>query len=230
MPPTAHIRGFPSDPMMSARRPDRLNSPSENADRQRLCLGGSFDPIHVGHLITARAAAEAVGLRGVRLIPAASNPHKRNGPLASAGDRLAMCRLAVDGDPFFVVDPIELDRPPPSYTIDTVTAIAGDSGVRVPWLIGSDLLARLPTWHRFDELLDHAELIVMRRAGHPIELVQLDPRVARLAGRAIDVPAIDVSATAIRAAVAMGGVATGLPSLVADYIEAHRLYRSSTKW
>lgn len=213
--------------MMSDQRDTRPLSPSDNAEPRRLCFGGSFDPIHRGHLITARFAAEAVGLPGVRLIPAAGNPHKSNGPIATAADRLTMCRLAVGDDPFFLVDPIELDRPPPSYTIDTVTAITGGSNVRVPWLIGSDLLARLPSWHCFDELLARVEFIVMRRAGHPIDVTKLDRRVVDLVKHAIDVPQMDVSATAVRESVRRGEPILSLvPHEVADFIARRDLYRN----
>ena len=210
---------------MSAQHTARPVSPSDNGERQRLCLGGSFDPIHVGHVVAARAAAESLGLPGVRLIPTAANPHKGGGPIARAADRLAMCRLAVEGDPFFVVDPIELDRPPPSYTIDTVAAVAGSARVRVPWLIGSDLLARLPSWHRFDDLLERVDFIVMRRAGHPIDRAGLDRRLMESIERAVTVPQVDVSATAIRERIRSG---KSIESLVAPSVERfirdHHLY------
>ena len=216
--------------MMSAQRVTQPIPLPQHDDLRRLCLGGSFDPVHSGHLITSRFAAEALGLPGVRLIPARGNPHKPTGPIASDPDRLAMCRLAVGDDPYFVVDPQELDRPPPSYAIDTAAAIAGTTGVRVPWLIGSDLLARLPTWHRFDELLERVEFVVMRRAGHPIDRANLDPRVASLVEQAIEVPAVELSATLIRARVQAGEpIEDCVPAAVSDWIWRHRLYASPSK-
>ena len=190
-----------------------------------LCLGGSFNPIHVGHLICARHAAETLGYRGVRLVPAAANPHKGSADLAGAADRLRLCELAVEGDPFFTVDGREARRPGPSYTFDTAAELAAETGQRVAWLIGTDLLPRLHTWHRFDELLETVDLVVMRRAGHPIELAGLHPRVAGLAGRAVVVPAIDITATAIRSRVKSGvSIAYFVPLAVEREIFDRRLY------
>jgi nicotinate-nucleotide adenylyltransferase len=166
--------------------------------RRLLTLGGSFNPIHVGHLVCARAAAEAAGYAGVRLMPAGANPHKPTADMATAESRLTMCQLAVAGDPFYVVDGREVRRPGASFTYDTATELALTTEERVAWLVGTDLLARLNSWHRFDELLLKIDFVVMRRAGHAIDLAGLDPRVAELAERAVVVPAIEVSATTIR--------------------------------
>jgi nicotinate-nucleotide adenylyltransferase len=115
-----------------------------------------------------------------------------------------MCRAAVAGDPFFAVDDREARRPGPSYTFDTAAELAAETGQRIAWLIGTDLLARLHTWHRFDELVEQVDFIVMRRGGHPIETAGLDPRVAKLAAEAVVVPAIELSATLIRSRVRAG--------------------------
>src|SRR5262245_43523413 len=103
-------------------------------------LGGSFNPIHFGHLISARAVAEQLQLRRIILIPAASPPHKQIDTLVSADDRLAMARLAVAGDDLFEVSDIELHRSGPSYTIDTITALkdAGLQSSELFWIIGTD--------------------------------------------------------------------------------------------
>lgn len=196
---------------------------------RRLCLGGSFNPIHVGHLIAGRAVAESLGLAGVRLIPSARSPHKIDAAdVASASDRLAMCRLAVEGDPFFVVDPIELDRPPPSYTYDTVVALS--DGGRVPWVVGTDHLATLHTWHRFDELIERAEFVVMRRAGHRIETSGLDVRVAAIARHAVGVPQVEISATAIRSRIREGRpIDYFVPPAVARFIAERRTYLATDR-
>lgn len=202
------------------------NPPAAIGDRRLLCLGGSFNPIHLGHLITARAAAESLGLPGVRLIPTAGNPHKIGQDVAVAEDRFEMCQMAVAGDPFFVVDPIELRRPPPSFTFDTVTAIAGDSGERVPWLIGTDLLPKLHTWHHFDELLNRVAFVVMRRAAYPIDPSGLDPRVVALAERSVVVPQIELSASAIRGRVRRGeSIEYLVPPPVAQFVAINGLYQ-----
>ena len=200
--------------------------PLPQRQKQRLCLGGSFNPIHVGHLICARIAAEQAGYGGVRLIPTGTNPHKGTADLAAAADRVTLCQLAVAGDPFFVVDDREARRPGPSYTFDTAAELAAETGGRVAWLVGTDLLARLHTWHRFDELLEQTDMVVMRRAGHPIERAGLDPRVARLAEAAVVVPAIELSATMLRARIRNGlPLDHFLPPAVARHIESHGLYR-----
>lgn len=203
-----------------------MTFPGGIRDDRYLCLGGSFDPPHLGHLITSRAAAESFGFAGVRLIPSAGNPHKAGGPIASNADRLAMLRAAVGEDRFYIVDDRELRRPPPSYTFDTVSELSAETGRRVPWLVGTDLLPRLHTWHRFDELLAITEVVVMRRADHTVDLSGLDPRVADLASRAIEVPALPFSSTAIRAALANGLPTRGLPDAVAKVIHERQLYQT----
>src|ERR1700677_2789943 len=120
-----------------------------------LCLGGSFNPIHHGHLICSRAAAEVAGYQQVALIPSNHPPHKA-GDLAPADakHRAAMCRLAVAGTDLFNVNESELSRPGPSYTIDTARALLDSGWKSVDWLIGSDSLPGLATWHRAEELVE----------------------------------------------------------------------------
>lgn len=206
-----------------------VQTPSRSPLAARLCLGGSFNPIHAGHLICARIAAEEAGFGGVRLIPTGSNPHKPAADLAAAEHRVAMCRLAVAGDPFLELDDREARRPGPSYTFDTAAELAAETRQRVAWLIGTDLLARLHTWHRFDELVEAVDIVVMRRAGHPIPLEGLHPRVAALAGKAVVVPAIEISATMIRTRVQAGLPVTDLvPACVARYLANTGVYRSKS--
>ena len=194
--------------------------------RRVLTLGGSFNPIHVGHLVCARAAAEAAGYTAVRLMPAGTNPHKPTADMATAVHRLTMCQNSVAGDSFYAVDAREVQRSGASFTIDTAFEISGSSGERVPWLIGADLLPRLHTWHRFAELLLHIDLVVMRRGGHTINLHDLDPRVATIAEASVQVPSIDVSSTDIRRRVRTGlSIEHLVPPAVARHIANHDLYR-----
>ena len=199
------------------------------ATGRTLCFGGSFNPIHVGHLICARQAAEVGGFNRIRLIPTAANPHKvENGSVdvAAAAERLAMCRMAVVGDPFFEVDPIEVERSGNSYTFDTAAKfIARGEKSPIDWLIGTDILSRLHTWHRFDELLGIVEFVVMRRAAEPYELENLDPRVQNLVARIVEVPQVEASATAIRQRVCAGKpIDHWVPASVARHIANGRLY------
>ena len=199
-------------------------------------FGGSFDPIHYGHLISARSVAEHLGITRIVLIPAAQPPHKTGRPLASVEHRLQMTRLAVQGDPLFEVSDIEVQRPGPSYTIDTVMQF----GRRLPdapplaWLIGADSLPELATWRRIADLLDRVRIVTMSRpaAGIPdltglVDLVG-ERTVARLLADRIDTPQIDISATNIRARVARKqSVRYLVPDDLALYIDEHRLYRES---
>lgn len=166
---------------------------------RRLCLGGSFNPIHVGHVICARFAAEAAGFDGVRLIPSASNPHKPNANLAPADLRVAMINAATANDPFFLLDTVETRRGGTSYTFDTASALI-DAGEAAPvsWLIGTDLLPRLHTWHRFDELISVVTFVVMKRAGQLVDFESCDSRVRSICKTIVDVPQIEISSTLIR--------------------------------
>jgi nicotinate-nucleotide adenylyltransferase len=193
------------------------------------CLGGSFNPIHVGHLICARAAAEAMGLDCVTLIPSAQPPHKPNdSSIAPAADRLAMCRLAVAEDPFFAVDDRELHRAGPSYTLDTVRQLRQDDAGEIYWLIGADMLAILPQWHQPQSLLQEVAFVIMARPGWRFDWGQLPREYQSLQSRVVSVPQIDISATAIRRRVGEGKPITYLvPPSVERYIHQHGLYQSN---
>lgn len=199
-------------------------------------FGGSFDPIHFGHIISARSVAEHLGITRIVLIPAAEPPHKAGRTLASVEHRLQMTRLAVQGDPLFEVSDIEAHRPGPSYTIDTVIEFRRrlpDSS-SLAWLIGADSLPELATWRRISDLLDRVRIVTMSRpvAGIPdmaglIDLVG-ERTVAGLLGDRISTPQIDISATNIRARIARNhSVRYLLPDVLAQYIDEHRLYRES---
>lgn len=209
-------------------------------------LGGTFDPIHYGHLRPAAEAREKLGLSEVRLIPAARPPH-RDEPTASAQDRLIMARQAAEETPGFTVDDRELRRAGLSYTVLTLEELRRAMGANTPLclLIGADALAGFTTWHRWQEIPSLAHLVVLRR---PDSAVTADPatwpawarpRAARVAndltaspaGRVIFVEASpqDISATAVRQRVARGESIAGLvPPAVEHHILQHRLYRSET--
>ena len=127
--------------------------------------GGTFDPVHVGHLILARDAVETLGLARMIFVPAAVSPHKLGrAPGASGADRLAMLHAAVADEPAFEVDALELDRPGPSYTFDTVAALrARLPDAQLHYLIGADNVPELHTWHRADELRALARFVVFGR-------------------------------------------------------------------
>jgi len=198
-----------------------------------MIFGGSFDPVHIGHLVVARAAAEAIGAGRVVLMPTAANPLK-TGPQASPEDRLTMLALAVVEDEFFAVSDIELRRGQPSYTIDTVEAIqAGpDRPDRLSLLIGADSLEDLPKWHRVEDLLEAAEIhLAVRPPDGPEQLARKieamgEPFAGRLGGKVLETPLVDISATAIRSRLGRGQPIRYLvPEAVRRYIAERNLYR-----
>jgi nicotinate-nucleotide adenylyltransferase len=205
-------------------------------------LGGTFDPIHVGHLAAARAAHAAFDLDTVRFIPSATPPHRPDSPRASGYHRMAMVRLAVVDTPGWAASDLELSREGPSYTYDTLSTLGGEglSPVQIFFIIGADAFAEISTWHRYPEVLDRAHFVVVARPGTALDrlrarLDDLVPRMIeadRFAGA--DRPRIillnantpDVSATQIRHRVAAGQSVDGLvPAAVSAYIDRNSLYR-----
>lgn len=197
---------------------------------RRLCLGGSFNPIHHGHLICARAVAEAAGFDRVVLIPSAQPPHKPGAvDLAAAEHRLAMCRLAADleGD-LFEVNELELHRSGRSYTIDTVRQLKSSGWDEVHWLIGADMLQILPSWHQPEALLREVQFVIMARPGWSLDWTTLPQPYRSLEKKVYSAPLIDLSATDLRRRVAAGRSIRFLtPDPVVQYIYDHGLYRAT---
>jgi len=202
-----------------------------------ICLyGGSFNPIHFGHLISARSVAEQLGLSKVVVIPSASPPHKqRVEDLAPAADRLAMARLAVEGDPLFDVDDLELRRTGPSYTFDTVTEYRQrvGAGTQLCWLIGADSLPELATWSRIAKLVEAVEIVTAERPGWRSPAADLSglrsaigsAAVEKLLSRCLTTPEIGISASEIRGRIRTGrSVRYLIPERVEAYIRSRRLY------
>jgi nicotinate-nucleotide adenylyltransferase len=205
-----------------------------------LCLGGSFNPIHHGHLICARAVAEKRGYEQVLLIPSARPPHKpAAADLADAAHRLQMCRLAIEvvgswghpnqagKQPSFAVSDMELPRTGPSYTLDTVRELRHQGWPEIHWLIGADMLNFLPNWHEPATLLREATFIVMARPGETIDFTTLPSYMASLKRNVTEAPLVQISSTEIRARVRAGlGIDYLTPASVVDYIYSKGLYRS----
>ena len=185
-------------------------------DLQKIGIyGGTFDPVHHAHLILARFALEKFGLEKVIFVPARVSPHK-NDPVASPETRLQMLRSAIEGEPQFEVDECELQRDPPSYTIDTVQTLQ-QKYLRADLflLIGDDNLAGLPGWKAFEDLRHMVTFIVLQRALTQVvhEYLSVDRR-------------IDISATEIRQRIASGRTIHFLvPPIVEQMIHARGLYR-----
>ena len=192
-----------------------------------LCFGGSFNPIHNGHLTCARTVAEKSGFKQVLLIPSGTPPHKQAAvDLAEANDRLAMCHIVAAADPLFHETDIEMRRSGPSYTIDTVRELRGDVSEKVNWLIGADMLNFLPNWREARRLLDEVNFIVIARPGFVFEWEKLPAEFQVLKTHVLEAPLVDVSATEIRQRVRAGQpIDSMVPPAVARYIETHRLYK-----
>ena len=208
-------------------------------------LGGTFDPIHYGHLRPAAEVRTALGLSEIRVIPAAQPPHRRP-PVASAAQRLRMVELAVAAMPGFVIDDREYRRGGPSYTVLTLESLRAEFGARpLCLLMGMDAFADIESWHQWSRLPVLAHLVVMPRPGSPLPARESDlpnwarARIARSpralaaqpAGGILFQPVTpqDISATRIREAIAAGeDVRAWLPPAVWQYIDTHNLYRQAS--
>jgi nicotinate-nucleotide adenylyltransferase len=206
-------------------------------------LGGTFDPIHYGHLDAADAARRALSLDEIRLLPSSDPPHRVIDPRATAFHRFALIALAIDGRDGYSVSDTELRRDGPSYTIDTLRTIEADGWrpAQIFFIIGADAFADIATWYRYPEVLDAANFVVIARPGTSIDAAlvrapELRARAARpqdidARGRSttaivpVDAATRDVSSTAIRARLsARQKIDDLVPPPVARHILAHHLY------
>ena len=184
-------------------------------------FGGSFDPVHVAHLIVAETAADELGDgTAIRFLPAREQPFKRAAHQATAEQRAEMLELAVRTNPRLRVERIELELPTPSYTVRTLRALAArEPGNRFTLLLGADAANDLAAWWEMEALPELADIVVFARAGAAI------PRHP-LIGRVINVPAIDLSATQVRERVKQGrSIRYLVPEPVREYIAGRGLYR-----
>lgn len=198
-----------------------------------ILFGGTFDPIHVGHIQVAHSAAETIGADKIVFIPARRSPHKNILPLASGQDRGAMINLAIAGLKGFEVNECELQRPEPSYTLDTVRAfIRMNPGAEIHWLMGADAVTDLAKWYGVRELVNECTVCVMYRGGvkkpcfSGLEGVLGPSRVEKLEQNIIATPLVEISSTEIRSKLARGEDVSGLLSpAVAEYITKNGLYK-----
>ena len=209
-------------------------------------FGGTFDPVHFGHLRLAEEAIGHLGLGGVRWIPAGQPPH-RGAPEVTAEQRLEMVLRCTAENEHFSVDASEVKAAAPSYTVNTLERLRAELGPEQPLvlLVGADAFAGLPTWHRWQEILALAHVAVSHRPGFPVEIASLSPALANTfkAHRLTtvdglkDAPAggiatfamtqLAISATQIRKLLNNGLSARYLlPDSVLDYIQRHQLYRN----
>ena len=176
-------------------------------------FGGSFDPIHHGHLIAAASLAESLALDAVHLVVAHRQPLKPEGHVATGEQRAAMVDLAVRGDDRLRADRSELAREGPSYTVDTLRALRSEhAGAELVLLLGADTASRMHQWREPDEIFKLCRVETFAREG--------------IGEAGIQVPRLDISSTAIRARLRAGrSIRYWVPEPVADYIGAQRLYR-----
>lgn len=204
-------------------QPDSSSSPkpqAPNPHRTIILFGGSFDPPHVAHIVLPMLVREAVGADAVAYVPCASQPLKQHLRQTPAEHRLAMLRLALANCPHAHILTDEIDRPGPSYTIDTLETLQKKyPTVRWRLLIGLDQAAIFPKWKMADRIVAVADPIMMRRAGKNAVVPD------QWANRVIDVPPMEISSTTIRVRVLQGLSIAGLaPPPVVDYIRRHGLY------
>jgi len=230
-----------------------MDTPRDHSPPPRLgMLGGTFDPVHRGHLETADAVRRRFGLDEVLLIPSAKPPHKRRPTITAPRHRLAMVRLAVADRPGLAASDIELRREGPSYTVDTVAQVkaASPTGTRLFFLLGTDAFLEFDTWKSYNTLLHEVPLVVLARGGAPDDLARRkDELTAFIRGRIddgyrwrpavaafvhprrrpihlFDGPRLPIAATDIRRRLRRGDACREvLPAAVADYIQRERLYR-----
>lgn len=213
----------------------RIGQADEEAMNEAVGLiGGSFNPIHVGHLLVARHVAESLNLQRVVFLPSAHPPHKTPESLAPVGHRLEMVRLAVAGESRLEVSDWEASQPGPTYTIDTIAHFRGICGpqARLHWIIGSDSLAELATWKEAPALVAACRIVtVPRRDAETPDFTALaqvlsGEQVGELRRYILDAPRIDVSSTDIRLRVRQGrSIRYLVPEPVREYIVANRLYQ-----
>ncbi len=191
-------------------------------------LGGTFDPPHYAHLLMAEQAREQLALERVLWIPAADPPHKRGQMITPVKHRLEMLRLALADNPYFVLSLIDVERPGPHYTADTLALVAAENqGAELFFLIGSDSLRDLPSWHDPARLIQQAFLAVIQRPDVTYDLASLETAIPGLSGRLvfIDMPPMGIAAADIRRRVSAGRtIRYLLPAGVEAYIFQQKLY------
>lgn len=190
-------------------------------------MGGTFDPIHIGHLIAAEAAREQAGLDEVWFIPTADPPLKDKAPSAAADQRFEMVRLAVENHGRFRVLDLELKRGGVSYSIDTVTELRKQYPSHTfSYIIGSDRINDLPRWHRIEELSKLAGFIGLERPANALQMDAL-PSYLQEKLQFVEMPPIGISSTELRERLAAGqSIRYLVAEPVGDYIRRHRLYGS----
>ena len=186
-------------------------------------FGGSFDPIHLGHLVLAAEVVDRAAADRVMFVPVANPPHKDNKRVSPASHRLAMVKEAIADNPNFSVSDIEIVRGGVSYTIDTLRELR-DNGENVSLIVGADQVLEFETWKDYHRIVEAFPLILTTRKGYPSDLKAGKPYLEK--AFMVEVPGIGISATEIRARVRKGrSIRYLVPPRVEDYIRNHEMYR-----
>jgi nicotinate-nucleotide adenylyltransferase len=193
-------------------------------------LGGTFDPIHHGHLVAAEEVRWKLSLDRVLFVPAGQPPHKLGQTVSPVSDRVAMVALAIAGNAGFALSRVDVDRPGPSYSVDMLAALQGQlgPGAELFFIIGLDSLADLLTWHEPSRLVQHFRIVAVTRPGYDwYDLASLEPAIPQARERItiVSVPALDIAASDLRRRFAEGRpIRYQVPEGVEEYIRARRLY------
>lgn len=196
-------------------------------------FGGSFDPVHLGHLVLAESCREQCQLDQVRFLPTGQAPHKQNGNVVSGKQRVEMLQLATAGHEAFTVDPLEVERGGTTYTFETLEYFRKTMPeAELFFLVGADMLNDLPNWRNVAEVCEFAVFVSVRRAGEPepdftpLENIASPERLEQFRRYQVEMPELGFSSTVIRRRIAENlSVRYRIPRAVEEYIVAHRLYR-----
>ena len=196
-------------------------------------LGGTFDPIHLGHLIVAEEARVQLNLAEILFVPAGLPWLRMDSPILAAEHRVQMVRLAIGDKPYFKLSTTEIERAGPSYTVDTIAELEGQFGVEgeLFFILGWDSLAELPKWREPSRLIKMCYLVAVPRVGYSVpDLKSMEAVIPGLANRVIllDTPKVDITASVIRNRVAQGlSIGHLVPEPVDRYIREQRLYTTA---
>ncbi|MBQ3645027.1 MAG: nicotinate-nucleotide adenylyltransferase [Synergistaceae bacterium] len=191
-------------------------------------MGGTFDPIHYGHLLAAEEARINLGIERLIFVPTGDPPYKRGNNITSAEDRYAMTLLATAGVIEYSVSRIEIDRKEPTHTVDTLREFLA-SGIKTEdlyFITGLDAMLSITSWFEYEKIPDLCTLVTARRPGYPVDEIETLPKFIRDKLKYIEIPQFAISSTEIRERSRLGkGIRFLVPHLVEIYIESNKLYK-----
>ncbi len=195
-------------------------------------IGGTFDPIHYGHLAAAEEARVRMDLERVLFVVAGVPPHKLDEEVTPVEHRLAMVSLAIASNPYFAISRVDVDRPGPSYTVDTISILQKHLGqdTEIYFIMGLDSLVELPTWHEPQRLIQLCRLLVVRRPRFEIDMAQLEASLPGISSQVeiMDMPEMDISSSELQERVRERlPIKYQVPEEVERYINDHELYKRS---